>query len=301
MREFLADIASIMRFHIILVAIFAEMVMSWLLTGEFRPDIALLGGVDWLLINLLNKLTDLEEDAANDIRGTERVASHKRGLAIIWIAVFTGSFAWSLLAYPELTPWRIAVQLIGLGYSLNMVPTPSGLKRFKDIYFLKNFMSSVLFVHTVFIYPFTVAGYEVTAHPGGLASLILLILFFVPFELTYEILYDMRDLEGDRLAGVPTYPVVHGIPTSRKIIDGLLILAFVIIAAGFLSSVLGLREALLGLAPGIQLAFYRPRYARGLTSRDCIQLTHLGTGLLAFYIVGNLIWLELGLPENIYL
>lgn len=44
-------------------------------------------------------------------------------------------------------------------------------------------------------------------HPGSELALLALVLFFVPFELTYEILYDMRDLDGDRRAGVPTYPV----------------------------------------------------------------------------------------------
>ena len=135
------------------------MVMGWLLTGEFSPGVAFLGGVDWLLINLLNKLTDLKEDAANDIRGTDRVSRHARGLAVFWVGLFVASFVFSLWLYPSLTWWRVLVQLIGLGYSLSIVPTPSGLKRFKDIYFLKNFMSSMLFVLTVFVYPMTVAHY----------------------------------------------------------------------------------------------------------------------------------------------
>ena len=46
-------------------------------------------------------------------------------------------------------PWRAAVQLIGLAYNYRIVPTPAGLSRLKELYFFKNFGSSVLFVLTV--------------------------------------------------------------------------------------------------------------------------------------------------------
>jgi len=277
----------------------ACVVFSWLMTGTHMVDIAILGGIDWCLINLLNRITDLKEDLANEIRGTERVAAHQRAFIYGWVVLFFGSFGVSLWLYPELTWLRVVVQLIGLGYSISMVPTLKGLKRFKDLYFFKNFMSAVLFVLTCFIYPLAVAEWQ-TILPGGYAAIAILVAFFVPFELTYEILYDMRDLEGDQLAGVPTYPVVHGLHRSRQIIDGLLIGAAVVMAAGLLTGLLGLREGLMLAAPGVQFAFYRPRYTRGMTRADCIWLTHLGTGLLLFYVVGNTVWLAAGLPSNVF-
>jgi len=296
----LSDVASILRFHIIMVSIGACIVFGWLITGEYPWAIALLGGVDWLLINLLNRITDLEEDLTNQIRGTERVASNKRLFSIAFGLIFVASFVVSTLVWPELTVFRVVVQLIGLGYSIPMVPTLKGLRRFKEIYFLKNFMSSVLFVLTCFVYPCAAAGY-VNELPGGFASIAALVLFFIPFELTYEILYDMRDLEGDTKAGIPTYPVVHGIDRSRQIIDALLIFSVVTLALAVLMGWLGVRESLFAAAPAIQFFFYRPRLARGLTSHDCIWLTHLGTGLLAFFVLGTQIWLAAGLPENIFL
>lgn len=300
MRESLSEIASILRLHIIGVAVAACIVFSWLMTGAYMVDIALIGAVDWMLINLLNRLTDLKEDQANNIPGTERVASHLGAFSAAWIALFVGSFAFTVPLYGELTWLRVVVQLIGLGYSISLVPTLGGLKRFKDLYFFKNFMSSVLFVLTCFVYPLAHADYA-TILPGGYMTIGIMVFFFVPFELTYEILYDMRDLEGDTLANVPTYPVVHGIPASRRIIDGLLIGASLVMLIGFLAGSVGLREGLMLAAPGIQFVFYRPRYTRGLTTGDCIWLTHLGTALLLFYVAGNAIWLATGLPANIYL
>jgi 4-hydroxybenzoate polyprenyltransferase len=295
----MGDIASILRLHIVLVAMCAATVFSWLLTGRFQVEIALLGGVDWLLINLLNRITDLKEDLANAIRGTERVAAHTRAFVVTWTLLFFGSFAMSAWLFPQLTPWRVLVQLIGLGYSIRMVPTLAGLKRFKDLYFLKNFMSSVLFVLTCFVYPILTAG--AITHPSGLAAAVLLALFFVPFELTYEILYDLRDLEGDRLANVPTYPVVHGEAVSLRIINGLLVGSALVVVVGLGTGIIGVLEGLMLAAPGIQWVLYRPRVARGLTSRDCIRLTHIGSGLLLFYVVGTQVWLAAGLPANIYM
>lgn len=292
------DVASILRLHIIGIAVAAALTFGWLFSGEYMVGVALLGGLDWLLINLFNKTTDIAEDLANRIRGTERVAGHRRAFLGGALALLVVSFALSHLVYPELTPLRALVQLIGLGYSFAIVPTPKGMRRFKDLYFLKNTMSAVLFVLTVFVYTATVGG-GAPGLPGGLWGALLLALFFVPFELTYEVLYDLRDLEGDREAGVPTYPVVHGPERARQIIDALLVVSTLPLLAGLAGGLLGVREALMLAAPAVQLAFYRPRYRRGLTSRDCIQLTNLGTALLLFYLVGTRVWLALGLPANI--
>ena len=299
-KSVVAEVSSILRLHIIGVAMAACVVFSWLMTGEYAIWLALLGGVDWMLINLLNRITDLTEDLVNEIRGTERVAAHKRAFVGTFVVIFVGSFALSLAFFPELTWLRVVVQFIGLAYSLPLIPTPSGWKRFKEIYFLKNFMSSVLFCFTVFLYPLAVADWS-TVLPGGLPAVALLIGFFIPFELTYEIIYDLRDLEGDQKAAIPTYPVAHGPHRARQIIDGLLLLSGLVLTAGLATGLLGLREGLMLMAPLIQRAYYRPRYRRGLQPADCIWITHLGTALLLFYVAGNEVWLALDMPANIYL
>ena len=42
----------------------------------------------------------------------------------------------------------------------------------------------------------------------------------------------------------------------------------------------------------------RPRFGRGLTSSDCIQITHMGTALLGVYLLGTHVWLQAGLPAG---
>lgn len=295
---FFAEALAIARYHIMLVAMFATVVFAFVMTGQRPWVLTLVVAVDWFLINLMNRITDIDEDLKNGIPGTERVARRKTALTVASVALMVGSFAVTHLVWPMLTPFRVVVQLIGIAYNYKVVPTPKGLSRLKEIYFFKNFGSSVLFVLTCFVYPLAANSF-VRLVPWS--AIVLLALFFVPFELTFEILYDMRDLDGDRAEGVPTYPVVHGVENARRIIDGLLIGSALVLLGGFFARVLGVRELLMVVAPIAQFAFYRPRYRRGLTPRDCIVLTHLGTAQLVLFLLGTAIWQRAGLPTNIFL
>ena len=299
----LGDVASILRLHIIAIAVTAALVFGKVLTGELWLGVALLGGLDWLLINLLNRVSDVEEDQANKIRGTERLVGRHGLVLSIWVGLLVGSMVVGHLVAPELTWLRGLVQLVGIGYSYRIVPAPTSkgvaLKRFKDLYFLKNFMSAMLFVATCLFYPVLTAGHFAPGY--GWSSLLGLALFFVPFEITYEILYDLRDLEGDRLANVPTYPVVHGAAVSSKIIDALLALASVALITSVVYGLLSVRELLMLVAVLVQHTFYQPRFRRGLTTRDCIQLTWLGAALLLVWLGGTALWEAAGLPVNVWL
>ena len=288
---------AIARYHIVLVAMTASVVFGWLFTGQYGWTLALVVGVDWFLVNLWNRITDIDEDLANGIPGTERIARSKRAFVAGAACLLVGSFAVTSWVWPALTPWRAAVQAIGFAYNYRLVPTPRGLRRFKEIYFLKNFMSAVLFVLTCFVYPLVVLGPRLVSP----AAVVALALFFVPFELSYEVLYDVRDLEGDRAHGIPTFPAVHGLATTRRIVDGLLALAGAVLVVAFVTAVLGVRELLMILALVAQYAFYRVRWNRGLTTGDCIVLTHQGTLLLALFLAGTALWLRAGLPPNVFL
>jgi 4-hydroxybenzoate polyprenyltransferase len=301
------EVLAIARYHIVLIAMAATVAFGFLLTGRRLWVVALLCGLDWFVINVVNRVTDIAEDLRNAIPGTARVARWKGVIAVGSALAFAGSLLASHLVWPALTPWRVAVQLIGVAYNFRVLP---GLRRdadgalqlartrFKEMYFFKNFMSAVIFVLTCFAYPLAVDGASLA---GRVASVAVLACFFVPFELSFEILYDLRDLEGDRAEGVPTYPVAHGPVVAERVIRGLLVLACAALAAGFAARVVGVRELLMLVAPATQFAFYRPRFARGLTTPDCILVTHLGTAELALFLAGTALWSAAGGPTNILL
>ncbi|MEO6577128.1 MAG: UbiA family prenyltransferase, partial [Polyangiaceae bacterium] len=268
-----------------------------LVTGRVPSFLLVVVALDWFFINLLNRVTDIEEDLKNGIPGTARVAQKKTLLTISSFAAMAMSFLVTHLVWPALTPWRVAVQVVGFAYNYKIVPTPRGMSRLKEIYFFKNFGSSILFVLTCFVYPIVASQTRVMPWPG----VVVLAAFFVPFELTFEILYDLRDIEGDRIENVPTYPVVHGVLRARQIIDALLLVSAAVLLVGLSERWIGLREGMMLAAPAIQFFFYRKRFTRGLTTPDCIHLTHLASALLAFYLLGNMIWLKLGMPANVML
>lgn len=293
----LRDALAIIRYHIVGVAMAATLVFGWLFCGRLLWEVAAICGVDWFVINLANRVTDVGEDLANGIQGTERVAGRRAAVAALCFGVLAVSFLWSAARWPALTPWRLAVQAIGLVYNFRLLPARGRRTRLKELYFFKNFGSAAIFVLTCFAYPLALGPR--LASWGAIASLAL---FFVLFEHTYEILYDLRDLEGDRAEGIPTYPVAHGPRRAQTIIDALLAASAAVLAAAFLGRVIGVRELLMIAAPALQLGFYRWRLRRGpLTSADCVWLTHLGTALLLFYLAGNQLWLEAGLPANLFL
>lgn len=281
------------RLHIVAIATLGALTFGWAFTGE-RPWLpAAVCALDWFLVNLLNRVVDLEEDRANAIAGTGFVERHRRAILGAGFGVLFGSLAAQAIAAPALLPFRVAYHLLGLAYNWPLLP---GGRRIKQLYFWKNTASAVGFLLTVFGYPLAWAA----ARGGGLApdvtwaGVAVSAAFFFLFELSYEVVYDLRDREGDRLAGVRTYPVVHGERGAVRIIDGLLLASALVLAGGYAAGLVPWRVFAMIVAPGLQAAVYKRWLRRGVTSADCIRLTLLGAGLLFLYHV----WIALGLPGS---
>lgn len=297
MRKFFwVELPSLLRLHIVVVALLAMLVFGFLMTGRYHFELLPFVAIDWFVINLMNRATDLDEDLRNGVPGAELAARRRSLLTVGPLLLLGGSMIASHLWIPGITWPRVIVATIGLFYNYRWVPTPKGRTRFKEMYFFKNTMSAVIFVWTCVLYP-----WAATDGPKSWTLALILVAFFVPFELTYEIMYDFRDQEGDRAEGVPTYPVVHGEKASRAIVWGLLVGSLVVLAVGFLLSLIGVRELLMVAAPIVQGLAFRAMVARGITHRDCVRITHLGSALLLLYLVGTAVWMRAGLPENIYL
>lgn len=284
-----ATFMHVSRFHIIFIAAAASLTFSWVFSGQFYYGIPFLVGVDWFLVNLMNRVVDLAEDQLNGVVGVGFVARHARTLTWLCLGIMLVSFPVVWVLYPLLLVPRVIFHVIGLGYNYRFVPSFGGFTRFKEAYFFKNFMSGVLFILSGIVYPVMAAGVlESTPFP----KLIILIAFFLAMDLTYEIMYDLRDLEGDKAVGVPTFPVVHGEAVARHIILGLLGFAGGILIAGYARGYLRFCEGLMIAAVIQQCLFYRFKVLKGLTQADCVFITWMGAAQLMSF---NL-WIWLGLP-----
>ena len=287
----LSLLASIGRLHIVAIAALGTLTFGWLFTGERPWLLAAVVAVDWFIVNLLNRVVDLPEDRLNRIVGTEFVGRHRRAVIAVGVGLLLASLPAVHLLLPAITPWRLGYHLLGVAYNRPLLP---GMPRLKTIYFLKNSASALGFVITLFAYPLATAYATGRLPPAGVNSTTLAwtLAFFVTFELSYEVIYDLRDIDGDRQAGVATYGAVHGPRVAQLIAETLAAAAFSIALIGWLTGALPWRIAIMAAAPIAQVILVRRFLRRGLRAADCIHLTWLGASLLAIY---NL-WVALELP-----
>lgn len=286
----LALFASVSRIHIVAIGALGAFTFGWVFFGAWMPLVAGTAALDWFLVNLLNRVVDIPEDRANGIAYTDFVARHRRSLVVLGFGLLGCSLVAVHFGAPMLTPFRVAFHTLGLAYNWPLLP---GRRRIKQLYFWKNTASAIGFLLTVFAYPLTVgrsAGARLLLAPLGV---VLTCAFFVLFELSYEVLYDLRDAPGDRAAGVATYPVVHGEKTAMAIVDGLVVISMAIAIGGYVAGAVPWRVVVMVLAPIVQLLYYkRISRRREIAARDCIRLTWIGAAMLLAYDA----WVVVGLP-----
>jgi 4-hydroxybenzoate polyprenyltransferase len=283
--------ASVSRLHIIAIAALGTFTFGWLFTGKYPWALSAVCALDWFLVNLLNRVVDLPEDNANQIAGTDFVARHASTIRTGGFFALFASFVAIHLAIPAITPYRVGYHALGLAYNWPLLP---GHARIKQLYFWKNAASATGFMLTCFAYPLAAASHDAIplAHGITIATILVTALFFFLFELSYEVIYDLRDARGDAEANVRTYPVVHGERGAVRIIDALCVASASALVIGFAAHVVPWRIAVMAVAPSVQVVVYRRWLRRGITSADCVGLTWFGAGLLVAYHL----WVALRLP-----
>jgi 4-hydroxybenzoate polyprenyltransferase len=272
------------RIHITAIAASAVFTFGWLFTGEYPWLLTAVCALDWYIVNLVNRIVDFEEDHANRIIETEFIARNRRRL--LW-AVFGLLFISLVVVYflnPVITALRIACHLLGAFYNWRLL---LGKRRLKQLYFWKNNASAVGFLITVFGYPLATAWWQNGSHffPAGIGweTVFFSAVFLFLFEISYEIIYDLRDVKGDALAGIRTYPVVHGERTAVHIIDGLIFSSMAVLAVGYLFAWVPWRIFIMIAAPFLQLVVYKHALRRGISAKDCIRITWMGVAMFFIY------------------
>ena len=283
------------RFHITVIAALGMFTFGWLFTGEYPWFLTAVCALDWYIVNLSNRIVDLEEDGANAITGTGFVGQNRRLILGAVLLFLTASIVAVHLLNPAITGLRIAGHLLGILYNWPLLP---GRRRLKQLYFWKNNASAAGMLITVFGYPLATAGWEKGVHgfPPGItwATVIFSAVFFILFEVSYEVIYDLRDQKGDALAGIRTYPVVHGERTAITIVDALIFSSMAVLAVGYVLALVPWRIFIMIGAPFIQFVVYKRALPRGISAKDCIGLTWMGVAMLIIYHL----WTIAGLPGS---
>jgi 4-hydroxybenzoate polyprenyltransferase len=289
----LRTFASIGRLHITAIAAMGVFTFGWLFTGHYPWFLTFVCALDWFIVNLVNRVVDLEEDSVNDISHTVSVYHHRKALLLLSMTLMVGSLAAVHMINSAITPLRIAGHLLGIFYNWPLLP---GKRRLKEIYFWKNTASGIGFLITVFGYPLVTAFWKNQNYqfPPGITwtTVFLTAVFFFLFIQSYEILYDLRDIKGDAVRGVRTYPVVHGERMAVHMIDGLLVASALILALGYVLEVVPWRIFIMIAAPFLQAVVYKYALHRRDLIAGCIRLTWMGAALFCIYHL----WVLAGLP-----
>lgn len=284
---------QVSRLHITAIAAMGVFTFGWLFTGTYPWFLAIVGALDWHIVNLFNRIADVKEDRANAITGTTFVQRNARKLLYATFAVLIGSIVVVHLINPAITAIRLFAHLLGITYNWPLLP---GKRRLKALYFWKNTSSTVGFLATVFGYPLATAhhGNPAFLFPAGISWMTVLFagVFFFFFAMSYEIVYDLRDIEGDRLSGLKTYPVVHGRSVAAGIVDALLFLSVLTLCTGYQLRIVPWRIFIMAGAPVLQFIVYKTALRRGLAAGDCIKMTWLG---VLMFVVFHL-WVLADLP-----
>ena len=285
--------ADISRPHITAIAALGVFTFGWLFTGEYPWLLTAVCALDWFIVNLINRTVDLKEDSTNIISETGFVDQNRRLLLRTALVFLLISLVVVHFLNPAITALRITCHLLGAFYNWPLLP---GKRRLKQLYFWKNTASAVGFLITLFGYPLATAWWGNGFHsfPPGITwqTVVFAAVFFFLFELSYEVIYDLRDVKGDALAGIRTYPVAHGVRTAIYIADGLIFSATAVLAVGYLSDFVPWRIFIMIAAPLLQLAVYKHALRRGISAKDCIRMTWMGVAMLFIYHL----WILADLP-----
>jgi 4-hydroxybenzoate polyprenyltransferase len=291
LRRVTALLASIARLHIVAIGALGTLTFAWALCGVRALDLAVLSACDWFVVNLVNRVTDSVEDRRNGIVGADVVARHPGRTATVAVVVLIASLVGSAVVAPTTLPWRIGFHVLGALYNHRLLPRlrrnerqPARV-RIKELALWKNVASATGFLITCFALPLSSLPLRADVTT---TTVVTAVAFFFFFELGYEVLYDMRDVDGDAEAGVRTWPVVLGPAGGAVVAVGQTALAFAIVVAGSAAAVLPWRIAVMGAAPVLQLVVVGPRLplwgrANRIDSRLCIGITWLGVALLVTY------------------
>jgi 4-hydroxybenzoate polyprenyltransferase len=285
--------ASVSRLHIALIAGLGAFTFGWLFTGTYPFLIAAVCALDWYIVNLINRAVDIKEDSASGIAHTEYIRRNRKRILNTTVVILFVSLVAVYFFKPAITPLRIAAHILGAYYNWPLLP---GKRRLKQVYVLKNIASGIGFLLTVFGYPLVDAYWGEGIHglPPGISWITVgfSVAFFFLFIQSYELIYDLRDIPGDTVAGIRTYAVVHGKRTSIYIVNGLIVSSIVVLVSGYVISVVPWRIFIMVAAPCIQLILFKRASVRGISAGDCTRMTWIGVGLLFIYHV----WVAAELP-----
>ena len=157
----------------------------------------------------LNKLTDMAEDSINVPERINFIYGRKQFILITALGSYLLSIPLVFFAAPLAVPIVFVPILANLLYGSKLLP---GIPRLKDIPVMKNVIVAISWALVCTLLP----SVEISNVP--MATILLVLYFMLVKVFINTILYDIRDVEGDRVAGVKTIPSLLNTPRTTMLL-----------------------------------------------------------------------------------
>lgn len=195
---------------------------------------------------IINMYTDRAEDAVNYTARYRFFGTHPRATKAVAALCWFGGFLLSLRAGWAFVLYGGAVLVIASVYGAKL-PVGGG-RRFsiKQVPIVKNVYAGVLWSAALILTPYFYVGHR----PGWAAVLVIGVSFGTNYFV--ELMWDVRDMAGDRASGIRTVPLLFGERVAYWILRVVQVLTCLAIAVGV---VLGLLQPVKGW---ITVALYLP-------------------------------------------
>jgi len=237
-----------------------------------------------LSMQILNNLFTIKSDKYNH---PQRALFYKKNRVYLWFfAVLSGgaglylSYITGILSFFIL----LVMSLLGLSYNLKIIPLISKkgrVARIKDIPGSKTLLITIAWGTVTSLLP-------AVANQSDLLSVIVVFLFATGLVFARTAFFDIIAIQGDRITGKETLPILLGEKRSFKIIQYILIFDMSVIFLTSFTALLVNRMFLLALIPCIMLLlirfFIKNSFISGVHREFIIEFLFIATGLLSAII-----------------
>jgi len=171
----------------------------------------------------LNKFTDIKEDEINMPERTRFIYRRKNFVLFSALGAYALAIVLTLLVKPSALPVVFVPLVTNAVYGSKILPR---IPRFKDIPVMKNFFVALSWALVTVLFP-AVGTIDI------FSSVIFILFYFILVKYFINtVLFDIRDVRGDREMGIKTMPVILGVRKTLIILLGinstlLLIIPFV--------------------------------------------------------------------------
>ena len=228
----------------------------------FNPVVFVLGMLITYSVYNLNRKTDESEDAINHSKRYGFTKKYEKLLFSTAIGAYILALALSWLHGPTVVLVSAIPLISGLVYSTPIFPRGFPYRRLKEIPVAKSLLVAVAWALPPALLPVYIAG----VLPGTIT--LAVILFFFSLVFINTVLFDMRDVEGDRITGVRTIPVCIGIANTMRLLT-LVNIVFGVVVVLLLWNAIPLTYLLLILT-GIFYAHWYIRHYRQISESNLL-------------------------------